>query len=222
MKKLQIGFLLIIFALIGNLQAQTEIFSQAKGSGVNQAYYEFDKWNFSIDKDRYEISKNGKGRRISEKNVVTNFRFALEKAEQFYRVVYFARYKNDLLLLSEISDGGYGSGFTVRLDGKTLKTKWQTDVDGFNVGQGLIENKFAYLTAIGFIAKLDLRTGKYIWKHNNLYRKYKESGAFNIFLTPQIKDGLVIFKEDDIEERGIDNQLLVNKTSGKIIEVLVK
>jgi hypothetical protein len=66
-----------------------------------------------------------------------------------------------------------------------------------------------------------LDNGNYTWKHEGFYRKYKESGAFNVFLTPQLKDNLVIFKEDDISSRGFDHQLHVDKSSGKIIKVIL-
>jgi hypothetical protein len=209
-------FVLILFslALLQNLPAQTKPFSFAKGEGKNQGSYEFDKWSFSIGENQYEINKNGAGKRINQTGTVTKFRLLKSDDESLHRVIYFSPYKNDLLLLSEIDYQGYGAGFIVRFDGKTLKTKWQCEIPGFNIAQGLIENKWAYLAAIGFIAKIDLETGKYLWKHDNLYRKYNESGAFNIFETPKSINNLVLFKEE-----GENNQIEVNKMSGKIIKV---
>ncbi|MDQ3633615.1 MAG: hypothetical protein M3405_03790 [Acidobacteriota bacterium] len=102
-----------------------------------------------------------------------------------------------------------------------MKTKWRKHIPSFNIAKGLIEENFAYLAAIGFAAKINLDNGNYTWKHEGFYRKYKESGAFNVFLTPQLKDNLVIFKEDDISSRGFDHQLHVDKSSGKIIKVIL-
>ena len=216
MKKTKIIFVLTLFSLVlsVNLRAQTKAFSSAKGAGKNQASYEFERWNFSIGKNQYEIDKNGLGRRINFAGILTKFRLLKADDESLHRVIYFSPYKNDLLLLSEIDYQGYGAGFIVRLDGKTLKTKWRREIPGFNIAQGLIEKKWAYLAAIGFIAKIDLETGKYLWKHDDLYRKYEESGAFNIFETPKSVNSLVLFKEE-----GENNQIEVNKMSGKIIKV---
>jgi hypothetical protein len=215
--------ILIFLALIlfGHLQAQTKVFSSAKGSGENQAYYEFDKWNFSINKDEYEISKNGKGKRTSEEHIVTRFPLRLEKNEYLERVVYFAEYKNDLLLLCESGEGDYGAGFITRLDGKTLKPKWQGHIPAFSVARGIIEGRSAYLAALGFIAKIDLETGKYLWKHENFYRKYKESGAFNVFEVPVIERNRIVFKENQDEYGRPPNTIKLNKNNGKIIEVSV-
>nr|MDQ3322508.1 hypothetical protein [Acidobacteriota bacterium] len=125
LKSKQVFFIsiLALFVFINVKAQQTKVFSEAKGSGKNQASYEFDKWNFSIGKSRYEINKNGKAKRINNKNVVTNFRFKIDKNETLVRVVYFLEYKNDLLLISEIEVGDGSGGSIVRLDGKTLKPK---------------------------------------------------------------------------------------------------
>ena len=223
MGKYRIILLLItlVYGLVAVLQAQTRVFPESKGSPATGKYYDFEKWSFSIGKDKYEITNKGRGKRISGKKRVTKFRISLAGAEILNRTIYFAEYKNDLLLISELGFGDGGTSFIVCLNGKSLKTKWRAAIDGFNVGQGLIENKFAYLTAIGFIGKIDLNTGKYVWKHEDLYRKYDESGAFNSFLTPEIKADIVIFKEEGILNKGFDHQIQVNKSSGKIIKVLL-
>jgi len=213
--------IILVYGLVGVLQAQTKVFSEAKGTTATGKYYDFEKWSFSIGTDKYEITNKGRGKRISGKNRVTKFRLSLEGSEIIDGTIYFAEYKNDVLLLYETYEGGYGMGYIVCLNASNLRLKWRAFVYGFNVGQGLIENKFAYLTAIGFIGKVDLGTGKYVWKHEDLYRKYDESGAFNSFLTPEIKDDIVIFKEDDDLNKGFDHQIQVNKSSGKIIRVLL-
>lgn len=223
MKKLQIIFLsiILVFALIGNLQAQTKIFSEAKGSGKYQASYEFDKWNFSIGKNRYEIRKNGKAKRTDSKNRITNFRFKLDKDEILSRVVYFSEYKNDILLISEIEIADGSRGSIVRFDGKILKPKWQLSISAFNIAKGVIENNSVYLAAIGFAAKINLDTGKFIWKHEDFYRKYKENGAFNIFETPKIEGNIITLTENQDNYKRPPNVIKFNKNNGEVIEVKV-
>ncbi len=113
MKKLKVIFVLVLFPLVslGHLHAQTKVFSSTKGSGKNQAYYEFDKWNFLIGEDKYEIDKNGMGKRTSAAGVLTRFRLISADEGVLHRVVYFSAYKNDLIVLSEIDAGDSGAGF---------------------------------------------------------------------------------------------------------------
>jgi hypothetical protein len=218
MKKIAITSALVLFILTvtANIQAQTNEFAEAVGSGTGELS-EFAKWSFSIGADKYEVSNNGRAKRINGKKSVTNFRLPLANNEILSRIVYFARYKNDLILLCESSDGESGGGLIISFNGTTLKQKWQANISGFNVGQGLIENQFAYLTAIGFVAKIDLVTGKYVWKHNNLYK----NSAFNSFEIPELDGSNVIFTENKESEQSSPNIIAVNKISGKIVRTVL-
>ncbi len=213
--------LILILFFFGNSQAQTKVFSVAEGSraAAGKDFY-YEKWSFSIGENKYEINTKGSGKRIKKNNSVKIFRFSIDGA-YFIEDVMFSEYKNDLLLVGALSFDDGSGGFILRLDGKTLKTKWRAHIPTFNITPGLIENNAAYLTGTGFISKINLETGKYIWKHEDLYRKYNESGAFERFLTPEIKDDIVIFKENDRLNTGFDRQIQVNKLSGKIIKVLL-
>ena len=182
------SLIILTFILCGSFYAQTKTFSEAKAIKTESTtVYDFEKWNFSIGENKYEIDKSGKGTVLRGNNTIDNFQFSIDGAFYIDRVIYFAEYKNDLLLMGELSFSDAGGGFIVCINGKTLKTKWRTSIPAFNVAQGLIENSSAYLAGVGFISKIDLDTGKYIWKHDDLYRKYDESGAFNVFFTPQDK-----------------------------------
>ena len=215
-------YLLFLFCVLyGNLQAQTRIFSKAEGVAVKWKYYHFEKWKFSLGANRYEINRDGSGKRLNSQNESLKFRLSLEEDGFLDRAIYFAEYENDLLLISEIDYGCSGAGFILRLDGKTLKTKWMTDILGFNVPRGLIENNSAYLGGLGFAGKINLDTGKYIWKHEEFYRKYKESGAFNIFETPVIKGNEIIYTENREKYGDPSNVIVFDKMNGKVIKVIV-
>lgn len=218
MKKIAVLSTFVFFVLIvtANIQAQTTEFSEAVGSGTGELS-EFAKWRFSIDADRYEISNNGRAKRTNGKKNVTNFRLPLAKNEMLSRTIYYVQYKNDLILLCEASNGESGRGLIVSFTSATLKQKWQANISGFNIGQGLIENKFAYLTAIGFVAKINLATGKYIWKHGNLYN----NGAFNFFDMPELDSSNVIFTESRGAEENSPNIIVVNKSTGEIVRTVL-
>lgn len=210
---------LMIFCLAGTAAGQTRAFSEARTIPAgNDDYFDFKQWNFSIGADSYEIERDGKGRRKGANNSAGEFQISLEADQFIDRVIYFTEYKNDLILLAELENGDAGSGFFGRFDKKSLKPKWLIPIPAFNIAQGLIEENAAYLAAIGFAAKFDLETGKEIWKHEGFYRKYRETGAFNIFETPQIEGETVIYAEKSYNKNA-PNFIVFNKTSGEVLEV---
>lgn len=213
---------ILILALSPSIKAQkSKVFSEAIGSGLVQGSTDHEKWTFAIGSEKFEIRNSGNATRRNSRSRITKFRVRLEKAEILERI-YFANYKTDLLLVYESTVGDGGGGHIVRFDGSTLKTKWQRNIPAFNIAVGLIENSSVYVAAIGFVSKINLETGKYIWKHDDLYRKYDESGAFSAFDTPRINGNVIILKEIDLVGKGFDHQLHVNKSSGKIIKVILK
>lgn len=212
--KLLTLFILTIALAITSI-AQTAQFSEAIGSGTG-VEGSFAKWNFETEGDKYEILSIGKIKRLDSGNRSISAQLPKRKNETLSRVVYFANFKTDLILLYEITAGGEGAGYIVRLDGKTLKLKWKAGVFGFNVGKGLMENSFAYITAIGFVGKINLLSGKYVWKHDDLYGWNKNSGAFNSFELPELDGNNVKFIEKTNDN--LINQIIINKTTGKIIK----
>lgn len=126
------------------------------------------------------------------------------------------------MLICEYSDVESGAGFITRLDGRTMRMKWKLSIPAFNVGPGLLEGESAYVTALGFVGKVDLRSGTYAWKHANLYRSTRTKGSaysdtdFNSFELPRVAGELVLFKEVDPYPAPLKT-LTINKRSGRII-----
>jgi len=160
------------------------------------------KFTFSIGDDSYIVHANGKGRR--ERSGEGSQEFVLPVDGGAIEKVQYLKVDKAIVLIYELNDAESGWGHLVSLESKTLRRKWLTRVSGFNLGQGLLEDSYLYLTAIGFVSKLDLRSGRYVWKHERLYRpgftnsegKY-EVGYFNNFLTPQLDGNEVLFPEEE-------------------------
>ena len=161
---------------------------------------------------QYEIEGDGQGKRIAPQ-APQSFRLHLDK-DVFLEAVYFAEYKGDLLFLCQISNGESGGGFIARLDERTLKTKWKRDLPGFNVGPALIESNFAYLTTIGFIGKIDLRSGG-LPGRTTLFRN---GDTFTSFELPQLDNQNVLFKEKTIYNPPAKT-IVVEKQSGRILQI---
>ena len=69
-----------------------------------------------------------------------------------------------------------------------------------------MEGDDLYLTALGFIAKLNLTTGRYAWVHKDLYA----DGRFNAFKRPVVGDAVVTFTDGA-------NTITVEKRSGVLV-----
>ena len=93
--------------------------------------------------------------------------------------------------------------------------KWKREIPAFNIGQGLIEDGNAYVTGIGFIGKLNLASGAYAWRHDDLYIE----DAFNSFELPEITGDVVLFKESESHYRTRVASIQVEKGSGRIINI---
>ena len=158
------------------------------------------KFTFSLGDERYIILRDGKGKRTRLGSATEEFEVDSDKG--VIERIYYFKHSGDLLLALGLSDGESGWGSVKRLDGKTLKPKWSVGLPGFNVGQGLVEDDFLYLTTIGFVAKLDMVSGKYVWKHDGLYKPgmisaagFHGPGFFNNFEQPKLEGDVVLFSE---------------------------
>ena len=205
-----------LFTASTAVNAQTTTFSKAAGSGSG-SIGEFSEWRATVGKTEIGVRDNGSLTRISDGKKLA---LKLDKGDSFSQNVFVADHAGDLLLHSEVSNGPDGAGVLYRIDGKTFKEKWRAPITSFNLSAGLIEGENAYVTAHGFVGKVDLKTGKFIWKHNDLYRKFTPDGAFNVIETGKIDGNNIIFEE--LREGRSPARLIVDKSSGKIINASVK
>lgn len=176
--------------------------------------FEFEAGGFS-----YHISANGNGRRTKgNKTRRFNLRF---DGPYFMEGLRFAVYEGDLLLACELNDGEAAAGLVVRLEQPSMRALWRQPVPSFNLGEPLREGPSLYLTGLGFVAKLDLRTGEYVWQHEDLYDDAEVPGAspddFNSFETPELAGETVLFRARPVYNRR--RTLVLNKKTGKIIRI---
>jgi hypothetical protein len=152
-----------------------------------------------------EQSSVGKGR-------PTNFTLRVGRNGLIVRF-YFLEDEGDLLLIYEGTDKRNGWGYVVRLNQKSLKPKWAAPVSDFNLGPGLVEDRYLYFSAANLLAKIDLRSGAYVWQQEDVQRKYALS--FDGFQLPSITGERVFFHEDGAKGKTIE----VDKVTGKILSV---
>jgi hypothetical protein len=209
--------LLIAMAFVGSAQqpsdqsspaAEQKAFDKVEVSGEGfRSFFMFSSegFHYTIRADGFAESDSGQRRR-------GNFNLRVGRNGYLVRV-YFTEYEGDLLLLYEASDKQYGWGYVERLDQKTLKPKWLKPVSSLNIGPGLVEANYAYLSAADLLAKIDLRSGNYVWQQQGFQAQHALSSEG--FRLPSVSGERLIFQEDLENGKTVE----VDKTTGKILSV---
>ena len=168
-------------------------------------------FEFPVAGYKYRIDRTGLGSRSDGKSPAQRFNLHLSKGD-FIQTLYYAEYQGDALLLLEVSNGAYGAGFIVRVGGAVPDIKWKQAIPAFNVGKGLIEGDFAYVTARRFVAKVNLRSGSYAWRHADL----EHGGVFDAFDVPAL-DGKAVLFPARRPYKGRAMTVTVDKQTGRIL-----
>lgn len=166
-------------------------------------------FEFPVAGFKYHVARTGLGSRTDGDSPARPFNLHLSKGD-YIRALYYAEYQGDALLLIEVSNGAYGAGFILRVGGAQPDIKWKQAIPDINVGRGLLDEDFAYITAKGFVAKVDLRTGGYAWRHEDL----ANGSAFEAFDPPGLDGNKVLFPS---RGRGRKAALAVNRQTGRIL-----
>ena len=127
--------------------------------------------------------------------------------------VYFIEHEGDLLLLYEVTDNKFAWGYLCRVNQNQRTFRWITPINGLNLGPGLVQGGHVYFSSSNLIAKVDLRTGAYVWQQTEFEKKY--SPEFGVFQVPSIAGERVLFEEADEDGRTIE----LDKTTGAIVSV---
>ena len=161
------------------------------------------------------LSSNGEGTCKGEGKQTVTVKLGLKESDRLIAVSGF-QYLLDIYLIYEAHSEESGYGAILCLDGQSLQAKWSTYIQGFNIGESLARNGFLFVTAFGFIGKIDLGTGNYVWKHDDLYR---QPDYFNSFEKPSLVDNVVYFTESKPSYlRRQSVTIKVNNATGAIIE----
>lgn len=127
--------------------------------------------------------------------------------------VFVASFAGDVLIAYEVGDGEVGTArvVRVRVDRASLKQVWVVEIPAFNLSEGVFEQPYFYQAALGFVAKIDLRLGAFVWKHAGLYDHARQS--FGAFQRPVVGHDDVQFI--DAPASGLSpRRIVVNKRTG--------
>jgi hypothetical protein len=123
------------------------------------------------------------------------------------RVVIAYQAQNDEIVVSRI--------VSLALPG--LDLNWEARIDALNLGLPATDIAYAYMTAAGFVGKIDLATGRWAWRLEDLTKKFKR---FESFGQPIVGRGVVKVSEDQSEafEHGGSLTLVLDGETGEILE----
>lgn len=194
----------------------SKVFQKARP--VNgRAHHDPEAFEFEVGGFSYQIRRNGNGWR---KRGGKTRRFNLRLDDGALERVYFHDYGGRLLLVCEVGFGGYGGGFVTLLEQPSMRALWKQTLPAFNVGEPLREGRALYVTAIGFVGRLDLGTGEFGWKHEDLYdQREGVPKHYESFDAPRLEGDAVLFRERSVYNRHRIKTLVVDKKTGRVMRV---
>ena len=146
---------------------------------------------FALADGLYQIGSNGTGARINRPGS-TPFRVEWQYADgTFIEGLLVRPYANDILLVLQVTDHEGAAGEITRLDRPTLRQTWSARIPAFNIGAPLIDGDVAYVTALGFVGRVNLTTGRYDWSVRDLYDH--ATGYFNSVESITLRGDTVAF-----------------------------
>ncbi|HEX8559776.1 MAG TPA: hypothetical protein VF668_16900 [Pyrinomonadaceae bacterium] len=173
-------------------------------------------FEFEMNGFAYRVASNGNGRR-TKGDRTRHFNLRLEGQTRLGASVYFAEYEGDLLLAYEVTDGVNAGGRVTRLLQPSMRALWNANLPRGRPGPPAREGRFLYLTAAGFVGRLDLAGGAWAWSHDDLLGRGRE-GAFASFAAPEPSGDEVLFREAPVYN-GRALTVFAEKRSGKIKRV---
>jgi hypothetical protein len=228
----------------GGDAADKGIFRPARGAGANAELLP-EAFEFELSGYTYHVRSNGAGRRTKDGRTRL-FNLRLE-GRDFIERLYFAEYESNVILVCQVSDGKAAEGFVVRLEQPSMRARWRRVIPAFNVGTPARDGASLYLTAARFVARLDLKTGEYIWEHEGLGQSAgleKSAGEaraeaateaappseaerpegrsaetpFAAFDVPEVSGKEVLFRESGVYNRA-PKVVRVNRRTGRILRI---
>jgi hypothetical protein len=140
-----------------------------------------DTFLFESEGERYLVECRGLVTRHTSKGGIRSFGLPLD-LQAYIEMLSFMRFEGDPVFVYQQTDGDGANGLVVRLDSVTLEPKWTARIPAFNLGVALRNYSDLYVTGIGFVGRLNLTTGEYLWRHDDLYH----TEGFNSFGPPRL------------------------------------
>ncbi len=148
--------------------------------------------------------------------ITTNDTSSFELSEvEFVEGAFVFKTDSHFYVFYEETDMLSGTSYLEVFGSVNLEHLYRTHIPGFNLGQPVIKDQFAYVSTIGLVGKIDLTTGEFVWKFDDLYDH--QTYDFNNFDAAELIGEQVIFSSPNrIKNR--TRTILVNDQTGERIE----
>ncbi len=174
-----------------------------------------EKFLFSVGEQQIRMSAAGQVEVQEGKHIVGRYSLPIPDEDVIGEFVY-GRFRGDLIFCAETHEAGRGSISLLRFEPTKGTVKWSVELASFNLGEPLAVGDKLYVTALGFVGKMDLETGKFDWKHEGFYT----DGAYNAFLKPRLGKDVVIFVENSVIREGEEAlYVLVEEATGRLLTI---
>ena len=198
----------LVLALISG--AATDAVAQDNGvTAFSKARPTFDRssrlpafFTISIGSQKYVLTWEKKKPDLKDKDAYQHIRVKIHGSYEFIEKLYFAKFRDEKRLAEDIVlayeaidvDGERATSFIACIEQKQKKgpkIRWTTSIDGYNLGEPIMRGRYIYVTAVGYVAKIDLEKGKIVWYHDDLFDM--ETEDFTIFQKPEYIEGKILF-----------------------------
>lgn len=125
--------------------------------------------------------------------------------------------RNDLILGYGSDNGDEGTSFVCRISADLRAVRWCKNIGNINQRFSVSEDS-VWVGAVGFAARLNITDGKYVWRHDDLYKQANGTDSFIITCPISESETTVTFYGQDTNNRN-NQQLKVERKSGSIIEI---
>jgi hypothetical protein len=121
----------------------------------------------------------------------------------------------------KVVEGDVLQGRVARFQGTSLKTKWVAITALTDPGPQVVAGNSMFVTGIGMIGEIDLDTGAYLWRHENILER--NPAKYVIFTLPRVEGSFVFFEEDPAFLRSRASEIIqVKRRTGEIVTMSYK
>ncbi|MBV9924409.1 MAG: hypothetical protein JOZ96_05155 [Acidobacteria bacterium] len=207
---------LLLLSLARAVSAQEPRTAPEPSKVFREARAASDAFEFEMNGFAYRVAANGNGRR-TKGTKVRGFNLRLDRGEAVARLFY-SEFEGDLLLLLHTEIAGAGFGFVTRLEQPSMRGLWRQRIPAGDVGRPLRDGRDLYVTGLGVVGKIDLRTGEYAWLHDDLEVEHgPEPKPLHTFDEPELSGDEVLFRERPVYNPR--RTLAVSRKTGKVVRV---
>ncbi len=196
-------------------RANTNIIRPVRVKAMTQTITEEDTVEVTMKDRHYILYPDGK---IAVLNTTTKLSDTFHlKTDLIVDEAHFLDYKNDLIVYYSATDNDCGSSYIEAYDRNTNKLKWNNAIYGFNLTDPVVTGNITYVASIGFIGKLNLDNGRYLWKHDDLYDQTKFDGFGSIETTG---NKVSFIQSHWVKDTKPPGRIIVNDKTGEIEKII--